>query len=251
MEKIPVRSKEEIKIIIDGGKRLAEIKKSLEENVKVGVNAWEIEKLASKLIKKSGGEPSFTRVSGYHWATCINVNEGIVHGIPRKDMVFRAGDVVSVDVGLYYKEFNTDTSFSKGLDIDRDTQKFLDVGKLALDNAIAMAVPGGRIFDISKAIEDTLKDATFNPVRVLVGHGVGRDLHEYPEVPQFVMTEREKTPEIPVNSVLAIEVIYTKGSGGIKYGKDGWTIITSDGKISALYEDTVIVTENDHLIATR
>ena len=251
MEKIPVKNKEEIKVIIEGGKRLSEVKKRLEENVKVGVNAWEIEALANALIKKSGSEPSFTRVSGYHWATCINVNEGIVHGIPQKDIIFRRGDVVSVDVGLYHKGFNTDTSFSKGLGVDADTQTFLDVGKLALDNAIAKASPGGRIYDISKAIEDTLKNSKLNPVRVLVGHGVGRDLHEYPEIPQFVVAEREKTPEIPVNSVLAIEVIYTKGSGAIKYGKDGWTIITSDGKISALYEDTIIITVGGHLIATR
>lgn len=250
MDKIIVKTKDEVGFIVDGGKRLSEIKNTLEERVRVGVSAWEIEELAIKLIKKSGGTPSFSRVPKYHWATCINVNEGVVHGIPRKDMIFKKGDVVSCDVGLYYKGFNTDTSFSKGLDIDHETETFLSYGKQALKRAISKAVSGNRIYDISEAIENTLKKGGLNPVRSLVGHGVGRKLHEDPQIPQFVYEDRSKTPLIPVGAVLAIEVIYTKGSGEIKYAKDGWTIITSDDKISALYEDTVVVTENGNLVIT-
>ncbi len=251
MEKIQLKTKEEVKLIIDGGKRLSEVKKRLEEKVEVGVSAWEIEELALDLIKKSGGEPAFARVPKYHWATCINTNDGVVHGIPKKESIFQKGDVVSVDVGLFYKGFNTDTSFSKGLEVDGDIENFLDVGKRALKNAVLKAVPGGRIFDISEAIETTLKRGNYNPVRALVGHGVGRNLHEDPQIPQFVYEERNRTLEIAVGAVLAIEVIYTTGSGGIRNAEDGWTILTSDGKISALYEDTVVVTENGNLVVTR
>lgn len=251
MEKIEVKNKEEIKLIVDGGKRLSEIKHSLEERVQIGVTTWEIEELAINLIKKSGGAPSFTRVPKYHWATCININEGVVHGIPRKDLIFKKGDVVSVDVGLFFKGFNTDTSFSKGLEIDADVEKFLNIGKQALDNAIVKAVPGGRIYDISESIETTLKKDGYNPVRALVGHGVGRILHEDPQIPQFVYTKRENTLEIPAGAVLAIEVIYTQGCGEIKHEKDGWTIVTSDDKISALYEDTVVVTNMGSIAVTR
>ncbi len=251
MEKIASKTKEEIKLIVEGGKRLSEIKNRLEEIVKIGVTAWEIEEYALDLIKVSGGEPSFARVPKYHWATCINVNEGVVHGIPRKDLVFHKGDIVSVDVGLFFKGFNTDTSFSKGLNVDRDSEKFLNFGRMALDKAISKARPGNRIYDISEAIEAILKSGGYNPVRALVGHGVGRDLHEDPQIPQFTYEEREQTPEIPKGAVLAIEVIYTTGSGEIKHAKDGWTIVTSDGKISALYEDTVVVTENGNLAITR
>jgi methionyl aminopeptidase len=167
MNKIKIKTNKEIESIIEGGRRLSEIKKVLEDSVKIGVSAWEIEELAVKLIKKSDTEPSFMRVPGYHWATCINVNEGVVHGIPNKDLIFKRGDVVSVDVGLFFAGFNTDTSFSKGLEVDRDIQNFLDIGKSALENAIAKVTPGGRIFDISKAIEDTLGGGGLNPVRVL------------------------------------------------------------------------------------
>jgi methionyl aminopeptidase len=251
MDKIHLKTKEEVKLVIEGGKRLSEVKKGLEENVKIGVSAWEIEELALKLIKKSGGKPSFTRVPKYHWATCININEGVVHGIPRKDLIFQKGDVVSVDVGLFYKGFNTDTSFSKGLEVGSDIEKFLNIGKQALDNAIDKAVSGRRIYDISESIELTLKKGGYNPVRALVGHGVGRELHEDPQIPQFVYEDREKTPEISSGAVFAIEVIYTLGSGEIRHANDGWTIVTSDDKISALYEDTVVVTENGNLAVTR
>lgn len=251
MLKIPVKTKEEIKKIVEGGKYLSEIKHKLEENVKIGVSAWEVEELAQKLIKKTGGEASFARVPKYHWATCVNVNEGVVHGIPRKDIVFKRGDVVSVDIGLFFAGFNTDTSFSKGLYVDGKTKHFLDTGKKTLNEAINKAIAGARIYDISLIIEENLKNNGFNPVKALVGHGVGKDLHEEPQIPQFVYQDREKTPEILEGAVLAIEIIYSMGNGDIKHEKDGWTIVTSDGKISALYEDTVIVTENGPLVVTR
>lgn len=250
MYKIIPKTKEEVKVIIDGGKRLADVKNNLFFAVKAGISALEIEELAMKLIKKNGAEASFSKVPKYHWATCINVNEGVVHGIPKKEIVFKNGDVVSVDVGLIYKGFNTDTSFSKGLKIDRKTQDFLNCGKKALKNAISKAVPGNHIFDISQAIETTLGKSGYNPVRSLVGHGVGRELHEEPQIPQFTYQDRERTPELPAGAVLAIEVIYTVGNGEISYENDGWTIVTSDDKISALYEDTVIVTESVPLVVT-
>ncbi|KKQ49414.1 MAG: Methionine aminopeptidase [Candidatus Woesebacteria bacterium GW2011_GWC1_38_13] len=251
MQKIPVKTKEEIKKIIDGGKRLSEIKHFLEEDVKIGVSAWEIEELAISLIKKTGGEAAFARVPKYNWATCINVNEGVVHGIPKKDLIFKKGDVVSVDIGLFFAGFNTDTSFSKGLDVDEPTKSFLNAGRNTLENAIACAVVGARIYDISQTIEKSLARSGFNPVKTLVGHGVGRNLHEEPQIPQFIYQDRLKTPEIPEGAVLAIEIIYSMGDGSIKHEKDGWTIVTGDGKISALNEDTVIVTKSGPLVVTR
>jgi len=251
MDKIILKNKEEQKIVIEGGKRLSEIKHGLLEKVKVGVSAWEIEELAVELTKRSGGEVSFAKVPGYRWATCINVNEGIVHGIPKKEVVFQKGDIVSVDVGLFYEGFNTDTSFSVGLDVDSETQKFLNVGKDTLDKAIAKVVKGNHIYDISEVIERNLRDNNYNPVRALVGHGVGRQLHEGPQIPQFIVDKRVQTPEIVVGSVLAVEIIYSTGSGEIKHASDGWTIVTKDGKISALYEDTICVTENGSLNVTR
>ena len=219
--------------------------------MKVGVSAWEIEQLAVALIKKSGAEASFSKVPKYHWATCININEGVVHGIPKKEVVFKKGDVVSVDVGLYYKGFHTDTSFSKGLGVDAVVEKFLNVGKQTLSNAIAAALPGARIYDISQRIETSLKEGGCNPVKALVGHGVGRQLHEDPLIPQFVYGKREDSAEVKPGMVLAIEVIYTLGDGEIAHDKDGWTIVTRDGTISALYEDSLVITEKGHFVVTR
>lgn len=229
---------------------LARVKKALENKVSKGVSAWDIEELACELIKKEDAEPSFKKVPGYKWATCVNINEGIVHGIPKKEMIFKNGDIVSVDVGIYYKGFHTDTSFTKGVGVDSETKKFIETGRKALKNAIKQVKKGKKIYDISEAIESTLQKNGVNPVRALVGHGVGRELHEYPHVYCYTWGNRENSPEIPVGGVLAVEIMYTTGSGELKLAKDGWTISTSDDKISGLFEDTVAVTDKGSIVLT-
>ena len=134
---ISIKTDEEIKIMAEGGAILARVKTKLGNTIKEGVTAMEIEKLANKLISDEGAEASFKKVPGYHWATCINVNEGLVHGIPNPSVVFKKGDLVSVDVGLFFKGFHTDTSISVGIALSDDSKKFLEVGKKALKEAIA------------------------------------------------------------------------------------------------------------------
>lgn len=233
----------------EGGKKLSKIKKSLKKAVSVGATAGEIEELAVKLIKEEGGKPSFMMVPNYQWATCINVNEGLVHGIPKPEIVFKKGDIVSVDVGFFYKGFHTDTSFSLGLEVDA-AREFLTSGEDALKKAIDTAKVGNYIFDISKAIEDTLLSCGYRPVRALVGHGVGRHLHEGPQIPCFTNGRREESPRIVAGMALAIEVMYTQGSGEVEIGSDGWTIFMRDGKMAALYEETVAVTSHGPLVLT-
>lgn len=226
-----------------GGKRLARVKKTLEDKIEPGVSAWDIEKLANELIAKEGGKPSFKMVEGYSWATCVNVNSGLVHGVPGPKIIFKKGDVVSVDVGMFYKGFHTDTSITVGIDVSRDVENFLEVGKRALARAIDQARVGNYIYDISRAIEDTIEEGGFIPIRALVGHGVGRELHEDPQIPCFVPGDIEASPRIEKGMVLAIEVMYTMGNPDVVSEADGWTISTRDGKISALFEDTVVVTQ--------
>ena len=156
-KKIKPKSISDQKNMIESGRKLARVKNKLKEVVKVGTSADEIEELAVKLIAKEGGKPSFKMVPNYSWATCVNVNEGVVHGIPKKEIVFKNGDVVSVDIGLFYNGFHSDASFTVGLNVNQKTKRFLDAGKAALDKAIEKAKPGNRIFDISKAIEDVLR----------------------------------------------------------------------------------------------
>ncbi len=248
--KIITKTKGEIKIMTEGGKKLGLIKKRLSEEVRESVSASQIENLADKLIKKAGGRASFKMVQGYSWATCINVNEGIVHGIPKDEVIFKKGDVVSIDVGLYYKGFHTDTSFTVGIEVDKKKQKFLSVGKETLNLAINQAQVGNRIFDISKVIEDNLNKGGLTPIRVLVGHGIGRELHESPQIPCFTSGMRKESIKIPEGAVLAIEVIYCRGKADVKLAKDGWTIKTKDGKISGLFEDTIVVSKNGPKVLT-
>src|SRR3990172_10444345 len=206
VKKINTKSIADINKMREGGKKLAKIKEKLALAVKENANASDIEGLADSLIAKAGGKPSFKMVSGYHWATCINVNDGVVHGIPKAEIVFKKGDVVSVDLGMYYKGFHTDTSFTIGLDVDSVTEVFLETGKSALTEAIESAKPGNHIFDISNAIQKVVTKGKYSPVRALVGHGVGKELHEEPQIPCFVSGVREESPKILEGSVLAIEV---------------------------------------------
>jgi methionyl aminopeptidase len=237
-------------IMTEGGRKLARIKSSLKNKIKAGVSAMEIDNLAQQMIAKSGGKPSFKMVRDYKWATCVNVNEGVVHGIPKKSMVFAEGDIVSVDVGLFYKGFHTDTSFSVLVGSDVSKEKMLDVGREALSAAVNKTYPGNRIYDISKVIEKILVSGNYSPVRALVGHGVGRDLHEEPQIPCFTTGRSKDSPVLPVGAVLAIEVMYTKGNPDVVLENDGWTISTADGKISALFEETVAVTKNGPVVLT-
>lgn len=235
----------------EGGKKLGQIKKKLIQEIKEGVSAAEIEELACTLIEKQGGKPSFKMVPGYSWATCININEGVVHGIPKKTIIFKKGDVVSIDLGIFYKGFHNDTSFSVAISPTEDIKEFLRVGEKSLEAAIDQAIPGNRIYDISKAMEDVLKENKLQPVEALVGHGIGKNLHEQPQIPCFVGVKRDKTPIIPEGATFAIEVMYTMGLPGIQVEKDGWTIKVKDDKISGLFEETVAISSNGSIVLTQ
>lgn len=251
MNKITIKTPEEFKIMEEGGKRLHEIKLSLVEKVKIGVSAYEIDVLAEKLILKSGGKPSFKMVKDYDWSTCINVNSGVVHGIPHKEIIFNDGDNVSIDVGLYYKGFHTDTSISLAINPDKEKLKFLKVGREAFQKAVSAVIPNNSyIYDISKEIEDVLSKHGYSPILDLTGHGIGRELHEQPYVPCYTSGLRIESPKIITGMALAIEVMYCAGEPDLVKENDGWTIVTQDGKIAGLFEDTIIVTEKGYKIIT-
>lgn len=250
-EGVTIKTEEELAIMAEGGAKLSRVKKSLGEAVKAGVKASEIEDLATDLIERENAKPSFKMVPGYFWSTCVNVNEGIVHGIPKKEIVFKRGDIVSVDVGLFYKGFHTDTSISVGLQLDEVKKKFLEVGEAALRLAIKAAKPGKTVFDISQAIDTTINKGGYSPVRALVGHGVGKELHEEPQIPCFADGNfRDSSIKLREGMVLAIEVMYSEGSGEVKLEDDGWTISSSDDTITALFEDTVAVTKEGPKVLT-
>ncbi len=251
MDKLTIKNEKEQKVMREGGKKLAFVRNQLLESIAPGVSAWEIEQKAVVIIKQVGGKPSFMMVPGYKWATCVNVNDGVVHGIPKKEVIFAKDDIVSVDVGLYYEGFHTDTSGSVFLGRDKYKKRFLDAGRAAVANGIAAAMPGLHIVDISEAIETTFREAKLSPIKSLTGHGIGRKLHEDPYVPCYVARgARRGSAEIVPGMTLAIEVMYTSGQGEIVLDQDSWTLRTKDGKISALFEETVLVTPNGPFVLT-
>lgn len=231
----------EIAKMARGGAILAQVKNTLAGMVKAGVSAIDLETKAVEMIREAGAEPSFMRVPNYRWATCINVNAGIVHGIPTKELVFAEGDLVSIDLGVYYQGFHTDSSISVAINPTPEVANFLAVGQLAMKKAISQAVAGNRIWDISRAIGETVSAAGHSPVKALVGHGVGRELHEEPMIPCLAVGVREKSPLLEDGMTLAIEVMYTAGKPDLVQAIDGWTITTADGKISGLFEETVAI----------
>lgn len=233
-----------------GGKILFEVKEKAKAMIKPGVTAYEIDKVVDDGIKARGASPSFKTVSGYDWATCVNVNEGVVHGIPKKSTVFKKGDLVSVDLGVLYKGFHTDSAFTVLLGSDNEKEKFLKIGRDAVSAGIKSAKVGNKIGDISRSIEKVLKSNGVNPIWSLTGHGVGEKLHEKPLIPNYVAGSKDEKVDIINGMTLAIEVMYTKGSGNVKLDDDGWTLYSDDGKITALLEETVAVTSDGSVILT-
>lgn len=248
---IKYKTPEEVKIMAIAGKKLAIVKNSLRDAVKVGVNAMDIEILAREKIKFVGAEGSFNKVPGYSWVTCVNINSEVVHGIPKESKVFKDGDVVSVDVGLYYKGFHSDTSFTVGLNVNKEVGKFLRVGAEALNLAISQVKAGQYLYKLSEVMQTNVEGAGYSVVKSLVGHGIGRELHEDPQIPCFVPGRVEDGPKMEVGMVLAVELMYAMGTDKTHVLNDGWTIAMRDDKISALFEETVAVTKMGPKVLTR
>lgn len=244
------KTKAEIEIIKKGGQKLAHIKSELARMLRPATTPAEINKKAEQLILDAGGRPSFKMVRGYRWATCINTNEGVVHGIPTK-IPFKKGDVVTIDIGIFYKGFHSDSAFTVVLgQPSKEQQSFLKTGQEALRKGIQKVKKGNRIADISGVIQKVLKKKGYSPVYELTGHGIGRRLHEDPQIPCFLEGDPRKSPVIPEGAVFAVEVIYTQGSPELTLSDDGWTISTKDGKISAVFEETVAVVEGNPKVLT-
>ena len=235
---IPIKSEQEIAMMREGGRKLAWVFGKVLAEIKPGAKINELDELAEKLIKKQGGKPSFKMVKGYSWATCINVNQGVVHGIPN-DYQLKLDDLVSLDMGIFFKGFHTD--MARTIRVDGREGKFLQVGKAALKKAIEVARPGKRIGHISAVIGKEIKKAGYSPIRNLTGHGVGKTLHQEPQIPCFSRERISATALIEPGMTLAIEVIYAQGKPDLRVTSDDWTVETADSRPAALFEDTVAI----------
>ena len=260
---IHIKTPDQVKIMQYAGNILSDVLMTVLEHAKPGITELELDQMAEKLIRSRGGEPGFMRVKGYYHATCMSTNDTVVHGIPGK-LRLQEGDVIGIDCGVYYKGLHTDMSesvrikdglprFYTGKETGGDKiDKFLVVGKKALDDAIKVAIPGNRIGHISKAIQDIVEHkAGYSIVKSLIGHGVGRELHEEPEVPGFLFGDILDTPILKEGMTIAVEVIYNMGTPEVRLDKDGWSIKSKDGSLAGLYERTIAITNGEPLILTK
>lgn len=244
---IHIKSKDQIKSMKIGGKILSDVLNEVLKHAKEGVSEEELDELAEVLIKEKGGEEGFKKVPGYFNTICVATNDVVVHGIPTPYKL-KNGDVICIDCGVFYEGLHTDMAetivVGGDTKVSKDVKKFLDTGKLALEEGIKVAKIGNRIGNISQAIQSVVEPAGYSIVRNLVGHGVGKSLHEEPEIPGFIRGSLTKTAEIKEGMTLAIEVIYNMGSKDIMLDKDGWTIRTKDGSLSAVFERSIVVTKD-------
>ncbi len=255
---IKIKTPEEIRIMTVSGRILAETLFEVLAHVRPGVSEIELDSLTDKLIVDKGGYPGFKKVKGYNHATCISTNDVVVHGIPSAYKL-KEGDMIGIDCGVFYKGYHTDMSEtvrvqSLELRVQNDEiDKFLQAGKKALEEGIKAAKLGNHVGDISKAIQDIIEVQNgYSIVRSLVGHGIGKELHEEPEVPGYLAGNINKTPILKEGMTIAVEVIYNMGKNGVVLANDdGWTIKTEDGSLSGVFERTIVITQNGPVILTK
>lgn len=253
---ISLKNPKEIQAMIQGGRILSGIISHLKKQTVAGRALFELEQEAEREILAAGGYPSFKMVPNYRFSTCLCVNEVIVHGLPSLYKL-KKSDIIGIDVGFYYQGFHTDMAWTVLVDeekakeeADVSIRKFLEAGEMALVKAIKVAHEGSRVGDISLAIQEIIEKAGYSVVRSLVGHGIGRKLHEDPQVPGFLDAPKEKTPLLKKGMTLAIEVIYNMGGAKVAYRDDGWTIVAEDGSLSGLFEKTVAITKEEPIVLT-
>lgn len=246
---VTIKSKAEIEYMKIAGRITGETLKLLEEMVKPGITTLELDKAAEKYIRNNGCTPTFKGYGGFPGSVCISVNDEVIHGIPSK-RVLKEGDIVSFDVGACYKGYNGDAARTVGVGkVSDEAQRLIDVTRRSFFEGIKFAKDGYRISDISSEIQRVAEENGFSVLREYCGHGIGRELHEDPEIPNYKDPKRRGI-RIRPGMCLAIEPMVNEGTREIYVGDDDWTVYTADGKLAAHYENTVLVTNGEPVCLT-
>ena len=253
-EEVEIKSRSEILLMREAGLVVARTLDKLRSAVRPGISTKELDELAESSIRGEGAIPSFLNYGGhmgqpgFRGSICASVNEEVVHGLA-SDRELNFGDIVSLDVGVFYKGFVGDTARTVAVGgCGVLAQRLMDVTERALYEGIAAAVPGNRVTDISRAVQNYVEANGFSVVREFVGHGVGRVMHEEPQVPNFV--DRKMNDKLRAGMTIAIEPMVNAGQAAVKILKDGWTVVTQDGSLSAHFEHTVLITDGKPEILT-
>lgn len=247
---IQVKNSEQIALMKVAGRITGEAILAAAEHIKEGVSTLELDNIIRHYIEKSGAKPSFLGYGGFPGSACISVNEEIIHGIPRANKILREGDIIKLDVGACYKGFHGDSANTFGVgNISDEAKRLIETTKESFFKGAAKAVAGNRIGDIGSAVYNHAVSNGYGVVKRYVGHGVGHDLHEDPEVPNFGTAGRGA--RLFPGMTIAIEPMINEGTFEVKEKNDGWTVVTADGKLSAHYEHTVLITpEGEPLLLT-
>jgi len=245
---IPIKTREEIKIMAEGARILAQIMKELEKRVKPGIKTKELDRAAEALILKFGGKCSFKGYQDFPTCLCTSINEEIVHAVP-SERTLKEGDILSLDLGMEYRGFHSDMAITLPVGkISPEAQRLLRVTKKALKRGIKKIRPGNTIGDIGNTIQRYVENQGFNVVRELCGHGIGKELHEDPQILNY--GKRHSGPEIKEGMVFCLEPMITMGDWKLKKSQDGYGFETADGSLSCHFEHEVLATKNGAKILT-
>lgn len=246
---IVLKTEREIEIMREAGKIVAKTHLELQQHIRPGITTKELDYIAEKFIQSQGAIPSFKGYNGFTGSICTSVNEELVHGIPGK-RVLREGDIISIDIGAYYNGYHADSAWTYPVgEIDEESKRLLKVAEQSLYRGLEEAKPGARLTNISHAIQTYVEAKGFSIVREYVGHGIGQNLHEDPQVPHY--GPPGKGPRLKPGMVLCIEPMVNAGSRYVKTLSDNWTVVTVDGKRCAHFEHTVAITETGCDILTK
>ncbi len=241
---ITIKSSREIEIMREAGNILAIVHEEMAKAIKPGISTWDIDKIGYDVIKSYGCTPSFLNYNGYPASICVSVNDEVVHGIPSKQRIIQEGDIVSLDAGVIYRGYQSDSARTIAVgEISSEAKKLIEVTKQSFFEGIKFAREGCHLYDISNAIEDYVVAHGFSCVRDLVGHGIGRELHEDPQIPNF--RQRRRGVKLQAGMTLAIEPMVNAGRYDVCWLDDDWTVVTEDGSLSAHYENTILITKGE------
>lgn len=246
---IQIKNSEQISIMKEAGRITAEALLAAREQVREGVSTYELDRIIRNHIERSGAKPSFLGYAGFPGSACISINDEVIHGIPSKKRILQEGDIVKIDVGAYYKGFHGDSARTYPVGrVSEEALKLIAATEESFYAGIAAVKNGNRIGDIGSAVDSLVRSYGYSTVKKYVGHGIGKELHESPDVPNFGTPGRGV--RICSGLALAIEPMVNIGTDQVKELSDGWTVKTADGKLSAHYENTVVLTDNGLIILT-
>jgi methionyl aminopeptidase len=241
---VTIKSEREIELMREAGRILAKVHEELGRTLVPGMSTKEIDRMCEDMIRSHGCVPSFLNYQGFPASVCISINDEVVHGIPDKHRYLEEGDIVSLDTGVIWKGYQSDAARTHMIgEVSGEARKLVEVTRQSFFEGIKYAKAGNHLNDISKAIQEYAESFGFGVVRDLVGHGIGTEMHEAPEIPNFA--QRRKGIRLAAGMTLAIEPMITAGRYDVVWEDDGWTVVTEDGSLASHYENTILITDGE------